>query len=215
MTNKLGFKFSLIVLLMTFSKLSLGAFLIEPHIGYNIKGKADYSGNVSAILSGQRVNVPVEYTDKYNGLQYGARIGVQYTPGIMFGFDYNRSSFTTKTTYNDGSAPDKDEYARSEYGAFLGASLPFSIRFWYGYYIMNLETTKTNSVSGATKGDKSDGNSSEIGVGFAGLPFMSFNLMYRTMTYKDGDSETIGAYTLSPKYKSKEIVFGVSIPITL
>jgi hypothetical protein len=213
--SKLTLRISLVLLLLSCSKLSYSAILIEPHLGFNLKGSADYNGNASAIVSGQRVNVATSFSDKYNGLQYGARLGLQYTPGIMFGFDYNRSNFTIKSSYTDGSAPDKDSYTRSEYGAFLGASLPFSLRLWYGYYIMELETSKTNSVSGATKGDTADGNTSEIGVGFAGFPFMSFNLLYRMMTYKDGNSETIGAYTLTPKYKSKEIVLGVSIPITL
>lgn len=213
--SKLNLRISLVLLLLAFSKLSYGAILIEPHLGYTIKGSADYNGNVTAVVSGQSMTVPLSYSDKYNGLQYGIRVGVQYTPGIMFGLDYNRSSFTIKSSYTDGSAPDKDSYTRSEYGAFVGASLPFSLRLWYGYYIMDLETSKTNAVSGATKGDSADGNTSEIGVGFAGLPFMSFNLLYRIMTYKEGNSTLIGAYRMAPKYESKEIVLGVSIPITL
>lgn len=201
--------------LVLFSNVSSAALLIEPHLGYNLSGSANYTGNVNAIISGQSINVPVGFKDKYSGLQYGGRIGFQYTPGIMFGLDYNKSSYSVKTTYNDGSAPDKDSYDRSEIGAFLGASLPWSLRVWYSYYIMTLKVSKSNSVSGATNGDKNDGNSSEIGVGYSPLSFMSVNFLYRTITYKDGDSNSVGAYTMSPKYKAHEIVLGLSFPITL
>lgn len=212
--NQFKIKIVLPLLLIFFSNFSYGEILIEPHIGYNVKGSADYNGSAMAIVSGQPITVPASFSDKYNGLQYGGRIGLQYTPGLMFGFDYNMSHYSIKETYTDGSPADTDSYKRSEIGAFLGLSLPLSIRVWYTYYIMKQTVTKTNTVSGLTAGDYNDGHSTEIGLGYTGFPYLSFNLLYRTMVYSDGDQNGVGFYTISPEYKAHEIVLGLSVPFT-
>lgn len=208
--------------MLLLSTYSYGDILLEPHFGYNVKGSADYTGNLTVTGLGQMLNVPVSFKDKYNGYQYGARIGAQYNPGLMLGFDLNFSSYSTKTTYSDGSAGDTEKYERSEIGAFLGFCLPYSIRVWYGHYMMDETVKTTNADSGSTAGDLHSGHSTEIGLGHFGLKYVSFNLLYRTMIYSNGNAKYLmselginEAYTLSPEYKAKEIVLGLSFPFTI
>ncbi len=158
------------------------SLLIEPHLGYNIYGNADYQ---SASI-------------KYNGAQYGARLGGQYL-GLMGGFDYTHSSFTYKTT----GAADSDK-TRNQFGVFVGYNLPVFVRAWFGYYFSDKLTTTSNS-------SWIKGNGTELGLGFTGIPFLSINLQYRMSTY----DETSTGGALTPNAKPKEFVLGVSAPFTL
>ncbi|MFA6239122.1 MAG: hypothetical protein WC635_17415 [Bacteriovorax sp.] len=160
------------------------SLLIEPHIGYNVTGNADYSPDKT----------------KYNGPQYGGRLGVQFV-GLMTGLDYTHSTFTHKTTAgNIGEADQK----RDQIGVFAGYNFPILLRFWGGYYFSD----KITQTSGATYWAK--GSGTEFGLGFTGLPFLSINAQYRTSTY---DKDVNG--TLNPKWKTKEVVLGISIPLTI
>lgn len=167
------------------------SLLIEPHFGYNLHGSAD-------------VDV---VTIKYNGTQYGARLGVQ-SFGFMGGLDYTHSTFTSKAsvpTFGDFEADQK----RDQLGVFVGYKFPILVRAWVGYYFSD-KTTQTNDGTFGAKGDWMKGNGTEIGVGFTGLPFLSINLQYRMSTYDKADD---GA--MDPKFKTKEIVLGISAPFTL
>lgn len=159
------------------------SLLIEPHVGYNLYGNADYSS----------------ITTKYNGAQYGARLGGQFL-GLMGGFDFTHSAYTAKSTSASGSS--SNDVKRDQFGIFAGYNLPILLRAWVGYYFSD-KSSGANSTW-----DK--GHGTELGLGFTGLPFLSFNLEYRMSTY---DKSNAGA--LSPEFKTKEIVLGVSAPFTL
>ena len=62
--------------------------LVEPHIGYNISGNANYPGGALTI-PGVGTAAVSSFKDSYSGFQYGGRLGFQYIPGLLFGFDYN------------------------------------------------------------------------------------------------------------------------------
>lgn len=172
-------------LLLTIASVSAEAsLLIEPHIGYNITGKADYSLDKT----------------KYNGPQYGARLGVQFV-GLMTGLDYTHSTFTYKTTAGDIGETDQK---RDQIGVFAGYNLPILLRAWAGYIFSD----KRTQTSGGTYWTK--GSGTEFGLGFTGLPFLSINLQYRMSKY-DEDS----AGVLNPEWETKEIVLGISAPLTL
>nr|BDT28208.1 outer membrane beta-barrel protein [Bacteriovorax sp. HI3] len=165
------------------------SLLIEPHIGYNLSGSGDAGG--------------VEYD--YNGPQLGARIGWQNL-GLMLGLDYTRSSYEQEAKSSTGTV--KTDMKRNEFGVFAGYNFPILVRAWGAYYFSN--TTKAdNSINTEYKG-----NTKELGVGFTGLPFLSINLMYRMVNFDEFESSA-GNGSLSPERDFKEIVLGVSLPLTL
>lgn len=160
------------------------SLLIEPHLGYNIYGNADYGTT----------------TTKYNGAQYGARLGFQQL-GLMAGLDYTHSAFTYKMTIPGFSEFSQDQ-KRDQIGIFAGYNFPILLRAWVGYYFSD----KTKAADSTFL----KGSGTELGLGFTGLPFLSINLQYRMSTY-DEDEEG----TLSPELDTKEIVLGISAPFTL
>ncbi|AUN98112.1 hypothetical protein DOM21_10705 [Bacteriovorax stolpii] len=165
------------------------SLLIEPHIGYNLSGSGDAGG--------------VEYD--YNGPQLGARIGWQNL-GLMLGLDYTRSSYEQEAKNSAGTV--KTDMTRNEIGVFAGYNFPILLRAWGAYYFSN--TTKSdNSIN-----TKHKGNTKELGVGFTGLPFLSLNLMYRMVNFDEYESSA-GSGSLNPERDFKEIVLGVSLPLTL
>ncbi len=207
-----------IILMCTnfFSHSIMAEILIEPHIGYALIGDSDYEGGTVRTLGGgfggSSIAIPVGASiGKYNGFQYGAKLGLQYS-GFMFGVDHNISNYTEKTTTDSGS--DKDDYKRSETGLFAGYNFPLLFRAWAGYYIAKAKISEANSNTGAMEGDYFKGYSKEFGVGYTGLPYVSINLKYRVASYGEGDANLIGPYSIDPKADYKEIVLGLSLPVT-
>lgn len=160
------------------------SLLIEPHLGFNIHGNADYGTE----------------TTKYNGAQYGARLGFQQL-GLMAGLDFTHSAFTYKTT-SPGVAEVSQDQKRDQIGIFAGYNFPILLRAWVGYYFSDKTTASDNTFS--------KGSGTELGLGFTGLPFLSINLQYRMSTY---DESQAGA--INPEFDTKEIVLGISAPFTL
>lgn len=157
--------------------------LLEPHVGYNIYGNADYN----------------TFKTNFNGTQFGARLGEQYL-GFMGGLDFTYSLYTSKSTSLAGNST--ANVSRNQYGIFAGYNMPMFLRCWLSYYLLDKSTGSTNSWN--------KGSAIEFGVGFTLLPFLSLNFEYRTSNYTSSN-----AGTFSPIFKSKEIVMGISAPITL
>jgi hypothetical protein len=170
-----------------FSMSANASFLIEPHLGYNISG------------SGTTSNVVYDYSNP----EFGVRFGGQYL-GLMAGLDYTLSSYTWKQTPGGN-----DEFNRSELGVFVGYNLPILLRFWGTYYFIN--TAKDTNNGGRTSvGAKYEGSTTELGVGFTPLPFLSLNLMYRNINI-----DTKPSNITSADISNSEFVLGVSLPLTL
>lgn len=158
------------------------ALLVEPHLGYTLSTSGD--------------------GDSYNGAQLGMRLGYQQL-GLMAGLDFNRSTFDQDQTVNNVAV--SNEMERNEWGVFVGYDFPILLRAWAAYYFSN--TTKAT-----TSNFEMSGNTTELGVGFTALPFLSINLMYRMINLDElksyGTTSTIDS-------SNKEFVVGVSLPLTL
>jgi hypothetical protein len=185
---------------VTLSSINANAgLLIEPHLGYNIHS--------STTLGTDKID--------YNGAQYGARMGLQ-SLGFMGGLDYTHASYTATTKPNSGTS-DKDERKRDELGVFIGYKFPVLLRAWVGYNFLAKETQSVLGPTSGTKvGDYYKGHSTEIGVGFTTIPFVSLNLSYKMLSYdKHFDSGKGTTSSLNPKFEPKEIILGISFPLTL
>jgi hypothetical protein len=190
-------------LLMALSIITLAAIsaapvqaslLIEPHLAYNLSGGGTSSGT--------------KYT--YNGPQYGLRLGGQFL-GFMAGLDFTQSTYTWKRV--SATATNNDSFKRSEVGIFAGYNLPILLRFWAAYYFMS--SAKDQESSGLTSsGDEYSGHTTELGIGFTGLPFLSVNFIYRNVSI--GSQNLAKPANLSGgTINNHEILLGLSLPFNV
>jgi predicted porin len=159
------------------------ALLLEPHLGFNLGSSGD--------------------GDSYNGSQLGMRVGYQQL-GLMAGLDFTRSTFDQDQTVNNVAV--SNEMERNEWGLFVGYNFPIFIRAWAAYYFAN--TTKAT-----TSNFEMSGNTTELGVGFTALPFLSVNVMYRMINLDELKASNGTKSTIDNS--NKEFVVGVSLPLTL
>ncbi|MGZ3787533.1 MAG: hypothetical protein ACXVLQ_03375 [Bacteriovorax sp.] len=178
---------------LLFATIASAGVLVEPQLGYVLSNK--FNGTVS--LSG-----PLTATStsdyKATGVEYGARLGYQVM-GFMGGLNYGHMSGTSKNA--NGT---KDDIKGNNLGVFAGFNAPILVRGWIAY----------NFSSKADVGsDKFKGHSTEIGLGFTGLPFLSVNAIYRMYNYTELTTrgQTYTASGLEPK----EIELAISAPFNL
>lgn len=172
----------LILGLLLMVNTASAALLVEPHLGFNLGSSGD--------------------GDSYNGGQIGMRLGYQQL-GLMAGLDFTRSTFDQDQTVN--SVKVANEMERNEWGVFVGYDFPILLRAWAAYYFSN--TTKAT-----TSNFEMSGNTTELGVGFTALPFLSLNLMYRMINL---DELKASGTTSKIDTSNQEFVVGVSLPLTL
>lgn len=191
--KKFLFAIAVLVIAALTSISANASLLIEPHLDYNLGSKTTYQGS--------------EY--KYSGPEYGAHLGVQFV-GLMGGVAYTYSTYTFKQT--TGAVTASAKVKKEDTGVFIGYTAPLMLRAWLAYYFLTKQTQK----DGAGVGDYYKGHTTEIGVGFTPLPLISINLSYKMLSYnKLHDAGTGVDSTIAPKFEPKEILLGVSLPITL
>lgn len=188
MNSMKNFKWvSLILGLMLTVHTASASLLLEPHVAYNLSGSGDGSGT--------------EYD--YNGPQIGARVGYQ-TFGFMAGLDYTHG--TGDMDLKTAGVTTSRDYTTDDVGVFVGYNFPILVRAWATYYF---------SSEGEIKGlSELSGKTTELGVGFTGLPFLSINLVYRMVNMDESKAIATGAKS-SIDQDFKEVVLGVSLPFTL
>ncbi|MEA9358066.1 hypothetical protein SHI21_17670 [Bacteriovorax sp. PP10] len=159
------------------------ALLLEPHLGFNLGSSGD--------------------GESYNGSQLGMRVGYQQL-GFMTGLDFTRSTYDQDFVV--AGAKVANDMERNEWGVFVGYNFPIFIRAWAAYYFSN--TTKST-----TSNFELTGNTTELGVGFTALPFLSVNLMYRMINLDE--LKVASGTKSSTDVSNKEFVIGISLPLTL
>lgn len=172
---------------------------IEPVVGYNIKGMVKQDPNI-------------EY--EYDGLLYGGKIGAHFS-GVFLGGLYEKSPFQlvqTKPSYYLPADETKQNRENTYIGAFVGVNLPVMFRFWASYFI----SAKSEVAKDPNKGDVVSGSGYSLGVGFTGMPFVSFNAEYRLFSLgKFFDKSAASNTTLTYPLKVNEILISVSLPLKL
>lgn len=184
--KKIGLLSAMALGLVITPSLGQASLLIEPHLSYNI------------YATGENDNVDTSY----NGPQYGLKLGYQYF-GLMVGMDYRKSNFETK--FESNNVTSRHEMKRDEIGIFAGYEFPILVRGWVGYYFSN--KTKFKEVDAEYKG-----STTELGVGFTTLPFLSVNFMYRMVKLDELSSSSL---TVPAKSDANEFVVGISLPLNL
>jgi hypothetical protein len=187
-----------ILLALFAANISVAGVLIEPQLGYTL------SGSKSGSFGGSTIST------KASGVEYGARLGYQFL-GVMGGFNYQHAGLSVDSVYQSVSSSDK--FKKDSLGVFIGFNAPILIRAWLGYNFSE-KITSTSTTTNFDSGDYFKGNSTELGIGFTGIPFLSMNLIYKMDNYTT-------AHTVSPSadasgsMKPTEIIFAVSAPFDI
>lgn len=191
------FKNGLMLIAYFFTAISASAnVLIEPHLGYNLSGgQNDYK------VSGFNVST------KYTGPQYGARLGYNFH-GLMAGGAYTHATFDLKATAFGITNTSKEK--QDDLGIFIGYDAPVLFRVWATYFF----SSKMTETTGPSQGDWNKGHTTELGIGYKPIPFLSLNLMYRMLSF---DKQSVAGVesSMSPKYEPTEVVLGVSVPFNI
>lgn len=166
--------------------------LVEPYLGYDI-------GKFSTEISG------TEFEWTTNGPVVGGRLGYTFLT-FMAGVDY---SITTLDAEIDtaGYTSTLSDFDGNHLGIFAGVELPVLLRAWATYFLSSKLTDNDD--------DEYDGSGFGLGVGFTGLPFVSLNLEYRSMTYDEFTDVSAGTTSTDRDYDVSEILFTVSLPLDL
>jgi hypothetical protein len=181
--------------MLLFTTLASAGILIEPQLGYVLSSKYSGTFNLSGPATG---TATLDY--KSTGLEYGGRLGYQFL-GVMGGLNYGKTSSKSKDT--TGSY----DYKGTNVGVFIGYSAPILVRAWYAYNF-----SSKAEVSSATPASFK-GSSSELGLGFTGIPFLSVNLIYRMYSFTTYATSTL-SYTASG-FNPKELELAFSAPFNL
>jgi hypothetical protein len=193
----------LLAVSMLFATSSFAGVLIEPQLGFKFAGSADTRAHGNNVAY------------KYSGVDIGGRLGYQML-GVMGGLNYNMSSFS-KDAAGASISPTSAtvDVDQTSIGVFVGYNLPILLRAWVAYNF-SAEEKATKAVSNySANGDKWSGTSTEIGVGFTGLPFLSLNLAYRMINYDEFYNASNSTTTTSNSYKPTEIALSVSLPFDI
>lgn len=196
----------LVVLGLFYFSNAMAGVHLEPYLGYGF-------GSTEQTAAG----IKVERSYSYPSL--GARVGYGML-GLSAGLDYNMSlSAFDMTIDKPAGSTDDNKYARSNLGVFVAYEFPILLRAFASFYFNS--TLETDSdPSGGTAGDQYNGSGFNLGVGFTGLPIVSLNLEFRSVSYDEyedssaGSSLSLPTATLST-LDSQEIFISVSAPFNL
>lgn len=203
-------KLLMIMMGFVFALNSFAGLLIEPQIGYILSGNNNYKmGNPSIGLGN------VEST--YSGADYGARLGVKFL-GVMGGLSYFKNSYKLKASWKSTNitmtpGSDNSDWSQDSFGVFVGYNAPLWLRAWVAYHFSVTAKVSTPSADWYSKGDKMSGSSTELGLGFTGLPFVSLNVIYRMISF------TKFTNSMSPLVvqdsSPKELLMSISLPFDI
>jgi hypothetical protein len=179
-----------LILLLVFGYVSNShaGLLIEPLVGFSY-------GKLNSEFSGASTDTD---TSGIKGASYGGRLGYQNF-GFQLGLDYLSSNMTY--------GADDNKFKTSEFGGFIGYEFPVLLRVYAGYVFSGTGEAIADSTSTDFKG----GTGPKIGVGLTLLPFLDFNVEYRSITYKEEDLGS--GVNLNVDYNA--VMVGFSLPFVL
>ena len=148
---------------LIFMTTASAGILVEPQVGYILSSK--YTGTIG--LSGPATGTIAANLDS-KGPEFGARLGYQ-AMGLMGGLNFGKANGSSNKVGSSSGT-----LKTTNLGAFVGFNAPILLRAWFAYNF----SAKTTVLS-----DEFKGNSKELGLGFTGVPFLSFNLIYRMYDY--------------------------------
>ncbi len=173
--------------------------LVEPYLGMAFFGEGDLRFDSE------------KDTLEYSGLFLGSRLGYEYL-GLMLGADYGVSSFDLQ---NSKISAIKDKVRRTDLGLVLGYKFPILLRIWAKWILQStIEGNKNKTSEYFPKNATYEGSGQSFGIGWTGVPYLSFNFEYRFILYEDAKFNDINATNYHDKLDLRDFFVSVSIPIT-
>lgn len=188
-----------LVQLVLFAQFANAGLLVEPILGYE-------SGSVKCTAVSSLV-----CDHNTTGVNFGARLGWQFSKPFWVALDYNSASPTAK--YNSSGVAD-DKVTRTVSGVAIGYE-PSNFRFWLSYG-SSAEAKYVDSATPPTTTDRSlkSGTATKAGIGYKLHRLISLNLEYSIENYAkyEQDSLTVERELLFPTYTPSRMIFSVSFP---
>jgi len=189
MFKRLSLVLTLSLFVVSFS--ANAGLLVEPTLGYMISGEYDSGGTTKPDIG---------------GMMYGARAGYGMM-GFHVGAEYTMASLTYEANSTE------TDYKGSYMGAFVSYEFPVMLRAWATYYFSAKHELDETVAAGSVYA----GSGMGFGVGFTGLPFISINLEYRTLTFDELEDAVspLSNGTLNPEHDATAFILSVSAPFDL
>ena len=189
------------VLILTGVNNAKAGLFVDPYLGYN-------AGWATQDYTSGSTTVSLDYTSM--GPMFGARAGFQML-GFMAGAEYGMSTTTQDLAAAAAAGiPAASTDLQTTYmGVFVGYELPILLRAWATYNL----SVNSEKTSGTDKGDVTSGSGFTLGVGFTGLPFVSLNVEYRSVTFNKSTASGGSETDLANDITSNELFASVSIPL--
>jgi len=191
------------VLILTGVNNAKAGLFVDPYLGYN-------AGWATKDHTEGSTTVSLDYTSM--GPMFGARAGFQML-GFMAGAEYGMSTTTqdlAAATVGSVSIPAASTDLQTTYmGVFVGYELPILLRAWATYNL----SVDSEITSDSGKGNVTSGSGFTLGVGFTGLPFVSLNVEYRSVTFDKSTASGGSETDLTNDITSNEVFASVSIPL--
>lgn len=178
----------------------------EPFLGYIAYAKTKYKIS-------ETEDEEENATWSNRNLNYGMRIGGTYSI-LSYGLELVKASPEFESGESTDQAPFDitGSWAQTNFGIFIGAELPLSIRLRYAYYI----DSHITSTQQQTFDDKLTGDGYSFGVGYSFFLWLTLNLDYRRSSMDLYEQKTPAQnFPTNSKYKYKEYVLSVSFPLGL
>ncbi|MCP4913612.1 MAG: outer membrane beta-barrel protein [Oligoflexia bacterium] len=207
----------LLLLLLLLPQLAWAGIHVEPYLGYGMT-------KLEQELQGASYKVAGTNEEKGSFIEFGGRLGYSML-GLSLGLDYN---FTPSAYSLDRELPlpevtEAYDYTSSNFGVFVGYELPIMFRFYGSYYLSSNLKIDSDTYTGDGQdntGDEFKGKGYNLGVGFTGLPFVSINLEYRSISYDERKNVSGGNTINYPSGNDSEVdantlLLSVSVPLDL
>jgi hypothetical protein len=198
---------TLIFLLYFVPSFSSAFFMFEPYAGYETGTQTASTKSGIAIMPEQ------DYGGRFSNSLLGARVGFNFL--IVWAVIDANAAANGSVKMNDSSLKELS-YSRSATGLTVGIDLPFLFRAWGGI------SNETLAVSSSLARDENTfrGTGTKIGLGFAPLPLISFNVEYIQRNFTEFDGYVKKYYGLNfdktfNDAKQGSTLISVSVPFTL
>lgn len=186
------------LVLLMLTQLASAGLLVEPQLGYVLSNSFKGSAKFNSVDS----NIDTSGS----GVLFGGRLGGQFL-GVMAGLNYDHMTGTSEC--KSCSPAEDQDISSTNLGVFVGYNAPILVRAWLAYNFSS-KLTFENDTNSVDKGDYYKGKSTQIGVGFTGLPIVSLNFIYTMYDYDEG--KIAGTTYSMSGLEPKEYALSISAP---
>jgi hypothetical protein len=168
-------------------------FYLEPSLGYQLWG------NQTQTVAN------TDYEWSYRAPELGLKAGLAGM-GLAGGLTVIQTLTYEKKVEKPSNLTGKDDLSTRHLGVFASFRFPFLLKLWASYYFISDYKYK----NGANKDKSLKGNGFAVGAGYGLFPLVDLNLEFRDVTLNK-----FNGVKLNDEVAARELVFSVSVPLSL